>query len=185
MKCYTCHNIMNSVNSYFFSNNKKNSTTYPYVLISFIVNVSCFHIKIFLILHSPARVHGVISFSSLLQNRHSTISKKSMFWCYPFDHAVKKNKSKFHFIYGKKTICCLDQHLKVDEIKDIYILYQYYIDGKKIPLVKCNLIESGHSSEKRGLCQIKWLSEMLCFWNMTTQVVFFFRFSFHVTLFFL
>ena len=32
----------------------------------------------------------------------------------------KKNKSKFHFIYGKKTICCLDQHLKVDEIKDIY-----------------------------------------------------------------
>ena len=116
MKCYTCHNIMNS---YFFSNNKKN-TTYPYVLISFIVNVSCFHIKIFLIFHSPARVHGVISFSSLLQNRHSTISKKSMFWCYPFDHAVKKTSQNFTYIYGKKTICCLDQHLKVDEIKDIY-----------------------------------------------------------------
>ena len=144
MTYYTCHNIMNS---FFFLNNKKN-TTYPYVLISFIVNVSCFHIKIFLILHSPARVHGVISFSSLLQNRHSTISKKSMFWCYPFDHAVKKTSQNFTYIYGKKTICCLDQHLKVDEIKDIYILYQYYIDGKKIPLVKCDLIESGHSSKK-------------------------------------
>ena len=60
----------------------------------------------------------------------------------------KKNKSKFHFIYGKKTICCLDQHLKVDEIKDIYILY---IDGKKIPVVKCNLIESAAMPAEKKL----------------------------------
>ena len=71
-----------------------------------------------------------------------------MFWCYPFDHAVKKTSQNFTLcIYGKKTICCLDQHLKVDEIKDIYT--STILTEKNSSSEMCNLIESGHSSEKK------------------------------------
>ena len=137
---HTCHII----HRFIF---KKN--TYPYVLISFILVNVVFHIKIFLIFHSPARVHGVISFSSLLQNRHSTISKKSMFRCYPFDHAVKKNKSKFHLYLWEKNNLLLGSTFESRWNQGyIYILY---IDGKKIPVVKCNLIESAAMPRKKNV----------------------------------
>ena len=123
MKCYTCHNIMNS---YFFSNNKKKY----YISIC----TDFFYSKCLVFSHKNISHISLTCKSSWSNFLQQPASKSS------FDHiqevhvlvlsirprCKKKTSQNFTYIYGKKTICCLDQHLKVDEIKDIYTILVLY-----------------------------------------------------------
>ena len=176
MKCYTCHNIMNS---YFFSNNKKN-TTYP-----------SFYSKCLVFSHKNISHISLTCKSSWSNFLQQPASKSS------FDHIqevhvlvlsirprCKKNKSKFHLYLWEKNNLLLGSTFE-SRWNQGYIYYTSTI------LTEKNSSSQMQSDWKWPLFRNKkvyarWNCSVKCFvFGIRQPRCFFFRFSFHVTLFFL